>query len=278
MLAGHLILLVVLMGRDRVRLFPWFTALTVASTLELLAEHLLNDKLTTLATYWVNFSAMIVVWVLGVLVLVELSRRIFSSGKAGLILKPRGWGGWSLVTVGLALLAVWFWGPWPTWQALQMEYKTEPVQFKIMILVLTATRGQMVLAILTVEVVLLFAIFAKRFGFDWRTHPRQIALGLVVNALGILSISGIAEYLKHYRDLSNPEVLRQSQALVENAEKGRHILGVLVLAWWIVCLWKDKPGVQPDDLAGALVPALAGPPVLEGEAAADPDDEMNFRD
>ena len=279
MLAGHLVLLVVLMGRDRVRVFPWFTVLTVGSTLELLAEHLLNDKLTTLATYWVNFSAMVVIWVLGVFVLAELARRIFSSGRAGLILNARGWLGWTMVTVGLALLAIWFWGPWPTWQALQTEYKTEPVQFRIMVLVLTATRGQMALAILTVEVVLLFTLFAKRFGFNWRTHPRQIASGLVANALGILSISGLAEYLKHYRNLSSPEVLRQSQALVENAEKGRHVLGVLVLIWWIVCLWRDDPSTSPADLAGAPVPAVAGPPTLEGQVAVDPDDdEMSFRD
>jgi len=54
-LAGHLVLLVVLMGRDRASRFPWFTTAIAFSAISLLADHLLNGKLSSLAFYWQSF-------------------------------------------------------------------------------------------------------------------------------------------------------------------------------------------------------------------------------
>src|ERR1700679_617163 len=88
-LTGHLVLLVVLLGRDRISRFPWFTAAITVSTVHLIADHLLHGKLTSLAFYWQTYSAILLESILGILVLVELTRRVFSSGKAGLILKPK---------------------------------------------------------------------------------------------------------------------------------------------------------------------------------------------
>src|ERR1700678_1988485 len=88
-LAGHLILLVVLLGRDRASRFPWLTAAIAVSAVHLIADHLLHGKLTTIAFYWQSYGAILLVSILGLLVLVELARRVFSNCKSGLILNTK---------------------------------------------------------------------------------------------------------------------------------------------------------------------------------------------
>ena len=117
-LAAHLVLLIVLLGRDRSSRFPWFTAAIGFSTVHLIADHLLHGKLTTLAFYWQTYTAILVETILGLLVLSEVCRRILSSGKSGRILNAKGWLGWILVTGSIAIGAGWAWGPWPAWKAL----------------------------------------------------------------------------------------------------------------------------------------------------------------
>ena len=269
-LAGNLVLLVVLLGRDRASRYPWFTAAIILGTLRLLADHLLYGKLTTIAFYWQNFSGMTLDWILRIFVLVEVARRIFSTGKGGLILKPRGWAGWTMLTSALAISAVWFWGPWPAWQALPAQ----PEQFRILLLVLVATKGQLLVSILTVEAVALILIFSKRFSFPWRTHPRQIALGLLVSALAFLSVQGITEYLKRYFNLNNPTQYERATHIVTNADNGRQIAIIVVLIWWIVWLWREEPGTpQRDDQAFELAPVLDGPPLNSLSAEATPEEE-----
>src|ERR1700733_7518808 len=90
-LAAHLVLLIVLLGRDRVARFPWFSAVTALSTVHLIADHLLHGKLTSLAFYWQTYTAILVESILGVLVLIELARHVFSNRKAPLILNSKGW-------------------------------------------------------------------------------------------------------------------------------------------------------------------------------------------
>src|ERR1700722_7427115 len=85
-LAAHLVLLIVMLGRDRISRFPWFTAVTALTTVHLIAGHLLHGKLTSIAFYWQTYAAILLESILGILVLVELSRQVFSSGKAGKIL------------------------------------------------------------------------------------------------------------------------------------------------------------------------------------------------
>ena len=77
-LAALLVLLIVLLGRDRTGRFPWFTAAIALSAVHLIADHLLNGKLTTLAFYWQTYTAVLVESILGILVLIELLRRLKS--------------------------------------------------------------------------------------------------------------------------------------------------------------------------------------------------------
>ena len=275
LLAAHLVLLVVLMGRDRVGRFPWFTAAITLSAVRLLADHLLHGKLTSMAFYWQSYSAMLVDDILGILVLIELARSVFSSGKAGLVLKARGWIGWTLVTVALAIAAVWAWGPWPTWVAL----KAEPAQLPLLLVVLTAMKGLLFVSLLTVQVGLLLRIFGKRFGSGWRSHAQQIALGLSTNALGFLAVQGITDTIKRTVHLTSRQEYERVVHLLTNMENARTALWCLVLIWWIIWLWRDEPGELAPMMATAGAPIITGhlaakAEIPEGDEEGDPD----FRD
>ena len=262
-LAGHLIVLIVLMGRDRIARFPWFTAAITVSTIHLIADHLLHGKLTSLAFYWQTYTAVLLESILGVLVLIELGRAVFSSGRAGRILNSKGWLGWALVTGGVAVGAVWLWGPWPEWKALTAEPKQTP----LLLVVLAAMKFQLFLSIVTVEIGLLLRIFGKRFGFVWKSQPQQIALGLSTYALGFLAVQATTDTIKHTVHLTSREQYQHILSLFAKLDNARFCLWFLVLVWWTIWLWRNEPGD-----VDALVPApvLAGPPTLEAHAEIDP--------
>ena len=274
-LAAHLVLLIVLLGRDRSSRFPWFTAAIGFSTVHLIADHLLHGKLTTLAFYWQTYTAILVETILGLLVLSEVCRRILSSGKSGRILNAKGWLGWILVTGSIAIGAVWAWGPWPAWKALTQE----PKQLPLLLVVLSAMKGQLFLAVLTVEVGLLVRMFGKRFGYGWKSHAQQIALGLSTYALGFLAVQTTTDVIKRNIHLTSRDQYEHIVRLFSNLDNGRFALWFLVLAWWIVWLWRDDPDDPSEPMAtietvGA--PALVGPPPLEVEIPpSDQDGDSN---
>ena len=61
--AGQLVLAVVLLGRDRIRCFPWFTAVVVATILQLLIGRELYGRLPqlTLAAILIVFSDVVAI-------------------------------------------------------------------------------------------------------------------------------------------------------------------------------------------------------------------------
>jgi len=275
-LAGHLVLLVVLLGRDRIHRFPWFTAAICVSTVHLIADHLLHGKLTTIAFYWQSYTAVLLDTILGILVLIELARRVFSSCRKGIILNFKGWLGWTLVTGGLAVGAVWLWGPWPEWTALTAE----PQQTPLLLTVLAALKAQLLLAVLTVEIALLMRIFGKRFGSGWSSHEQQIALGLSTYSLGFLAVQGTTDTIKRNLHLTSREQYEHIVRLFSNLDNARFLLWFLVLAWWIVWLWRDDPN-QADAGSSAVEAEAVAKPVpelpaamLETDPVADPEPQI----
>ena len=237
-LATHLVLLIVLMGRDRMSRFPWFSVAIALSTVHLIADHLLHGKLTTVAFYWQSYVGVLLDSILGLLVLIELTRRVFANCKASVILTARGWLGWTLVTVGVAAGGVWLWGPWPAWSALIADPKQTP----LLLVVLSALKSQLFLALLTVEVGLLMRIFGRRFGSRFTSHTQQIMLGLSTYALGFLAVQSTTDIIKHTVHLTNRAEYERIVKLFANIDNARFALWFLVLIWWIVWLWRDEPG------------------------------------
>ena len=264
-LAAHLILLVVLLGRDRTSRFRWFTAAIALSTVHLIADHLLHGKLTSLAFYWQTYTTVLLDSILAIFVLIELTGHVFSECKTGIVLNSKGWLGWTLVTIGLAIGAVWLWGPWPTWQALSAE----PKQMPLLLVVLTALKSQLFVAIVTVEVALLLRIFGKRFGSGWKSHDQQIALGLSTYALGFLVVQATTDTIKRTVHLSSRDQYEHIVRLFSNLDNGRFALWLLVILWWIFWLWRDEPGSDAT-LAAVSLPVTADPPRLEAEIPENP--------
>ena len=261
-LAAHLVLLIVLLGRDLISRFPWFTAAIAVSTVQLIADHLLHGKLTSLAFYWQSYTATLLGDILGILVLIELTRHVYANCKAKIILNSKGWLGWTLVTVSIATGAVWQWGPWPTWTALNQD----PKQLPILLVVLSAMKGQLFLAILTVQVGLHMRIFGKRFGSGWKAPDQQIALGLSTYALGFLAVQATDDIIKRTVHLTSRDQYEHIVRIFTNLDNGRFALWFLVVIWWTVWLWRIIPPSSAASLEAARAPVLADPPSLEAES------------
>lgn len=255
-LAAHLIVLIVLLGRDRSTRFPWFTAAIAFSSAHLIADHLLHGRLTTVAFYWESYSAVVIESVLAILVLVELALKVFSSGRAGLILKANGWLGWGLVVISIAVAGVWLWGPWPVWAAL----KADKNQLPLLLVVLAAIKLQLFVAIVTVEAGLLLRIFGKRFGYSWTSHPEQIALGLSTYALGYLTVLATTDVIKRTVHLKSRAEYDHIVNLFARLDNARFALWLIVLLWWIIWLWRDEREGNSTPLAIEDSPVLTGSP------------------
>ncbi len=79
--AGHLVVIVVLMGRDRVKTFPWFTANIVLITFRLLAARMLSGKLpqVTMAAVFIGLAVLSAILI--AIMLFELARKAFRGVK-----------------------------------------------------------------------------------------------------------------------------------------------------------------------------------------------------
>ena len=75
--AALLVLLIVLLGRDRIKRFPWFTTSIVLLALRLLTSKLLFGKLPQITLSEIFITLGDVIALVGLLVLVEMARRSF---------------------------------------------------------------------------------------------------------------------------------------------------------------------------------------------------------
>ena len=262
LLAAHLTLLIVLMGRERAARFRWFTAYMALNTIILIANHMLHGKLTTVAFYWQSYSLLALTSIVGIFMLAELAKQIFSTGKSGLIVKPNAYLGWGCILFALSAAAVWAWGPWPTLQALQAE----PTQLRLLIVILIGMKGQLGVMILTVLVAFVLRLFGKRFGADWRSHPQQIALGLSTSALAFLAVQGINDALSRTLHPKTREEYTRAVHLISRIENARTVIWTLAIVWITFWLWRDEPGA-PAQTDSAAVPVGTGPITLEAGAA-----------
>src|SRR5580698_5756506 len=105
--AGLLVLLVVLLGRDRVRRFPWFTASMVFMGLRMLASRLLFGRMAPLTSSKIFLTLADLGVVISFGVVVEMARRAF--GRAS----RTAWIVGTLVLLTVSVTVVILWGPWP---------------------------------------------------------------------------------------------------------------------------------------------------------------------
>ncbi len=243
--AALLVLLVVLLGRDRARRFPWFTTSIVLVTLDMLGKRLLFGRLPqiTLAEIFIPLADLAVI--VGLLVLLELARRAFGG------LRRWGWvvGTLVLLAVGAGVLAVW--GPWPAWKTLTASSRLAVLE----LMQLADIKGNLLMDVLTVELGLLVVVFGRRFKAGWRSHTQLIMIGLSTAAIAQLALQGIQQIIVKTVVIKTQADLDHARELLRKLSNANGAVYLAVLLWWIVCLWIDEPEVEAAVEAPAEIPA-----------------------
>ncbi len=236
--AAQLVLLVVLLGRERLKRYPWFTASIVVLTLRALSARLLFHRVPEL-----TFSAILITLadigaVIGLLVLVEMARAGFGG------VRRRFWIPIAIVSLAIGGVVLGFWGPWPAWKTLNVHSRLGV----LLTMQLAAQKGELLLGVLTVELGILVLLFGRRFKAGWRTHTQRIVIGLSTAATARLAFAGALEAIARHAAVKSRQDYDRLLALGDKFTNANNALYLVVLVWWIACLWVDEPGAtKPDE-------------------------------
>jgi hypothetical protein len=242
--AAQLVLLVVLLGRDRARRYPWFTAAIALSALRLMAEVLLTGRMATLPLKEVLFTLADLGVIVGLLVVVEVARRAFAGAQRSQ---------WIVNGVGLLLVAaglVVVWAPWPVWKQLVANPATAALNVMLLVaapgdsptVFLGADKGDLFLNLLLVQLGLLVVLFGRRFKAGWRSHTQMIAIGLSTAAIAWLAVQAAWQSLAIKAHLIPRAEQEHFLALGTRLLNANSVVYVAALVWWIAWLWLDEPG------------------------------------
>lgn len=259
--AAQMVLLVVLLGRDRMKRYPWFTAAIFLMALSRLAGRLLVDRLPSITLSIVFIVLADVAAVVGFLVVVEMARKAFAGSR-----RMFWWNGVlaALVVAGTILAA---WGPWPARKTLTADSLIAVLR----LLQLGYMKADMLVDMLTVELGILVVLLGRRFGSGWKTHTQRIVIGLSTASLAQLTTQVVWQFIAK---AAVPHSQAEYDKIVGLRDKLSNSYGVLYIAvfvWWIVCLWMDEPGssaeLEPETpVAEYLLPEGAEAAVEAGEA------------
>jgi hypothetical protein len=243
--AAHLVLLVVLLGRDRARRFPWFTTAIALVALRLVSTRLLFGRLPQIELGRIFVVLADISAIVGFLVVVELFRMAFNRAPRKFFLYAAA----SVLAVAGVVLAIW--GPWPAWRTLK---PTTPMAV-LGIMQLFAQKAGLLVDISTVALGLLVAMFGRRYGAGWRGHAQRIAIGLSTASLAQLAVQIIWQAIAKTAAPHSMDEYQRVIGLREKLFNANSVIYLLVTIWWIACLWIDEPGTTPAD---ATVPVAPG--------------------
>lgn len=230
--ASLLVLLVVLMGRERVKRFPWFTTSIVLIALRLLINELLHGRLPPITMGAISITLADLSALVGLLVLVEIARLAFRKASW------TAWTVWGLVLLAIGGIVLWKWGPWPQWKAIAFDTTIAKLQF----MQLVAVKTGLLMHVLTILLGILVVAFGVRYGAGWRSHVQKIMIGLSTASLAQLSAQGAFEIIVRHTTVDSRAKYEHLMNLQGKLLNGNSAIYVLVLIWWIVCLWMDEPG------------------------------------
>jgi hypothetical protein len=258
--AAHLVLLVVLLGRDRAGRFPIFTAGIAVTAFRLLTVRLLSNRLPQMTFIEFMLITLTVSVVLSLLVLVELARKAFGTVQRG------AWIAGSLAVMIIGALVIWKWGQWPPWDALKTGSPWQLLQ-------LIVQKGSRLADIETILVGLLIIALGSRFGAGWRTHTQRIVIGLSTVSIAQIGLQATWENIvRHVR--ADPSMIRSMAdqqrivALGDKLSNANSMLFLAVLIWWIVTLWFDEPGTaKAATTDGTVIEGVVEPAALESSTA-----------
>lgn len=242
--AAELVLLVVLLGRDRAKRYPWFTIAITLMALRLLAIKLLGGRLSELSLTTVFIAMADVSAVAGVLVVVEIARRAFAP------VRRLTWFAWALGLLAIGGVILWKTGPWPAWKTLQASSFIGELRLGQ----LGAQKLDMLTDLLTVGLGLLVVLLGRRFGAGWRSHTQRIVIGLSTASISQLAVQAI--WLRIARN-TIPHSQAEYDHVIALRDKFFNANGALyvaILIWWIVTLWMDEPRTAAVEAADGKSP------------------------
>lgn len=235
--AGYLVLLVVLMGRDRIARYPWFTTSIVLMALRILTIRLLVRRLPELTLDAIVLVMGDLVALAALFVVVEIARRAF-----GRVRRPT-WIAGALAMIAFGAVVLKFWGPWPAWSTMTANSTIG----RLRLLQLIAQKTTLLADVETIAIGLLVVLLGSHFKAGWRSHTQRIAIGLSTASISQLAIQGIWQSVVTSAR-ANPKVLQsvtEQQRVIGLGEKlsnTNSTIYIAILIWWIVCLWMDEPG------------------------------------
>lgn len=233
--AAHLVLLVVLMGRDRIARFPWFTASIVLVALRLLSSRILFGKLPQIAMSTIFIVLADLGALIGLMLILELARKAFGGVKRAV------WVGWSLGLMAMGAIVLAYWGAWPSWKALANGSTTSSLQ----LLQLLAQKASLLVDVENIAVGLVIVAFGAKFKSGWRSHTQRIAIGLSTASIAQLGMQIIWEAIARKAAPQSMADYQHILSLRDRLFNANSAVYVAVLIWWIVCLWFDEPGTAP---------------------------------
>ncbi|MGA3262648.1 MAG: hypothetical protein ABSC47_01225 [Terracidiphilus sp.] len=236
--AALLVLLVVLLGRDRMRLFPWFSSSIVLVALDTLGKRLLHGRMPQITLAWIFLTLADLAVIISVLVLVELARRAFAG------MRRRTWILGTLVLLAVAAVAPAVWGPWPAWKTLTANSS----QAVLELMQLAQQKGNLLVDVLTVELGLLIVLFGRRFKAGWRSHAQQIVIGLSTVAIAQMALQGVLQMIALTAVYHSREEYERILSLAGKVFNANSVVYLAVLLWWIVFLWIDEPGAAQAEI------------------------------
>ena len=265
-IAAQVVLLVVLLGRDRIKRFPWFTLSIAMMALRLLASRLLLGRMPAVTLSAIFITIADVAAIVGFLVVVEVARRAFAPVRRSTWLQ----GALAVLLVGVVALAAW--GPWPAWKTLTADSPMAVLR----LMQLGAQKFDMLVDLLTVEVGLLVVLLGRRTGAGWRSHVQRIVIGLWTASSAQLVVEGTWQFIARTAVPHSQAEYEHLLGLRDKLFNANGAIYVGVLIWWIACLWMDEPGAATGE------PQLATPQpkylVAESEepAGAEPEEDAGI--
>jgi hypothetical protein len=239
--AALLVLLVVLLGRERYLRFKWFTIGIVLLAFRLLVSELLYGKMAPINFYEIFIPLTVLAALVSLGVLVELARRAFVG------LGARAWIVGAVVMLAVGALVLAKWGPWPAWKTV-----TAATTLAVLGLLQTASQKiELLDNVLTVELVVLVLLFGRRFTGGWRSHTQSILIGLSTVSIAQLLRDGIWQLIAMKAVAHSQAEYDHIIGIRDNLAKANEVVLLAVIVWWIATLWFDEPG-SPAGTASAL--------------------------
>jgi hypothetical protein len=233
LLAGQMILLVVLYGRDRMRLYPWFSASIMLTAFKTLVDKILFERISQIPFEFIKNLLGVFTVLVGLGVLVEIARKLFP----GVTLMHR------VIASGFITLitatVVYFWGPWTANGDIGFKSQIGVVN----LLLVASTHGEQILLPCATILLGIFVLFVLRHqrGF-WQSHTIKIFAGLTTCSLMFLVMRATAQTIAITANTHGMTMkeFAQIQGMMDQFRTLPLVTLIIVQFWWIYALWNEE--------------------------------------